>query len=136
MFSVIYIAHIVLCVLLVILVLLQQGKGADAGAAFGGSSNTLFGATGATSLIVKLTTGLAVAFMATSVGLIYLYQHHSASSDGVIDVGSPFKGATSTEAPISVEVPTTTAPAVPSAAAPSEAAESKAPAAPGTASKN
>lgn len=62
-------AHVFICLLLVILVLLQQGKGADTGAVFGGGGNTLFGATGADNLLTRITTFLAVAFMATSLFL-------------------------------------------------------------------
>ena len=73
MFLFVLSAHFILCAVLVGLVLIQQGKGADMGAAFGaGSSNSLFGAGGATSLIVRITTGVAVAFMVTSITLINL----------------------------------------------------------------
>ncbi len=75
--------HCLLCVTLVGLVLIQQGKGADMGAAFGGGSNTLFGASGATAFITKLTTGIAVAFMVTSILLINLYTAHTRSGGGV-----------------------------------------------------
>ena len=96
MFYVILAAHLVLCLMLVGLVLLQQGKGADMGAAFGsGASNTLFGAGGATSLILKVTTGVAVAFMATSILLIKIYAAGGAgTSPGAADplAGSVMKG--------------------------------------------
>lgn len=61
--------HIIVCVLLVGIVLLQQGKGADTGAVFGGGSNTLFGASGADNLLTKVTTGLAALFFGTSIYL-------------------------------------------------------------------
>jgi preprotein translocase subunit SecG len=64
--------HILLAFVLVGLVLLQQGKGADAGAVIGGGANTLFGVGGASTLLVKLTTGVAIAFMLTSVLLVRL----------------------------------------------------------------
>jgi preprotein translocase subunit SecG len=83
MFHVVLGIHIVLCFLLVILTLLQQGKGADAGAALGGSSNSLFGASGATSMIVKFTTGVAIAFFFTSIALIRLYNDKARESVGV-----------------------------------------------------
>ena len=67
-------AHISLCVILVSLVLLQQGKGADMGASLGGGSNSVFGAGGATSLVVKATTIVAILFMATSVLLVRSYR--------------------------------------------------------------
>ena len=71
--------HLVLCVSLICLVLLQQGKGADIGVAFGGGSNTLFGAAGANNLMVKITTGVAIAFMVSS---IFLIRGYSAAAQG------------------------------------------------------
>ena len=57
---------------LVVLVLLQQGKGADVGAAFGsGSANTLFGSAGSASFLTKATAWLAIGFFAISFGLAY-----------------------------------------------------------------
>ena len=61
--------HILLCVFLVLVILLQQGKGADMGATFGGGGNTLFGASGADTLLIKITTITAILFMCTSVFL-------------------------------------------------------------------
>jgi preprotein translocase subunit SecG len=73
MSSVLIIIHIVVCAALILIVLLQTGKGADMGAAFGGgSSQTLFGSTGASTFLGKLTTVAAVIFMLTSLGLAYL----------------------------------------------------------------
>lgn len=65
------ILHVVVCLLLIGIVLLQHGKGADAGAAFGGSSQTLFGSEGPLPLLNKITTAVAVIFMVTSVTLAY-----------------------------------------------------------------
>ncbi len=62
------------------LVLLQQGKGADVGAAFGsGSSNTIFGASGSAPFLTKLTTWLAILFFAISFGLAYIAKERVAS---------------------------------------------------------
>ena len=73
MYTAVLTLHVLLAIVLVILVLLQQGKGADAGAIMGaGGANTVFGVGGASSLIVKLTTFIALAFMLTSVGLVKL----------------------------------------------------------------
>ena len=58
--------HLFVCVFLILVVLLQTGKGADVAAAFGGTSQTAFGARGATTLLSKLTTGSAIVFMITS----------------------------------------------------------------------
>ncbi len=63
------ILHIVACVALILVVLLQTGKGASMGAAFGGSSQTVFGSAGATPFLAKLTTAVAILFMITSLGL-------------------------------------------------------------------
>ena len=66
--------HLVLAVTIVILVLLQQGKGADMGAAFGGgSSQSLFGARGSGNFLTKVTAVLATTFFITSLTLAYLY---------------------------------------------------------------
>jgi len=64
--------HVLVAVSIVVLVLIQHGKGADVGAAFGsGSSNTMFGSTGVTPFLVKLTATLAAVFFATSLVLNY-----------------------------------------------------------------
>ena len=78
----------VLLVLLIIdalalttLVLLQQGKGADVGAAFGsGSSNTMFGSSGGASFMTRVTTWLAVAFFAIAFGLAYTAKERAAAA--------------------------------------------------------
>ncbi|MBL0714290.1 MAG: preprotein translocase subunit SecG [Desulfosarcina sp.] len=65
--------HILVCIALIMIVLLQTGKGADMGAAFGGgSSQTLFGSTGASTFLGKATTVVAVIFMLTSLTLAYM----------------------------------------------------------------
>jgi len=63
------ILHIFVCLFLIAVVLLQSGKGAEIGAAFGGSSQTLFGSRGAASFLSKMTTVAAVVFMITSLVL-------------------------------------------------------------------
>jgi preprotein translocase subunit SecG len=63
--------HVVVCITIVIVVLLQQGKGADVGAVFGGSSSTVFGASGAGNFLTKITWGCAVLFFSTSIFLAY-----------------------------------------------------------------
>jgi len=62
----ILIIHLIVCFFLITIVLVQGGKGAELGAAFGGSSQTLFGARGAATFFSKLTTTAAVIFMLTS----------------------------------------------------------------------
>ncbi len=75
MFSIVLIVHLVISVFLVILVLLQHGKGAEAGANFGGggsSSQTVFGGGGASSFMLQLTSVIAALFFVTSLTLAYL----------------------------------------------------------------
>ena len=75
------IIHIVICVLLILIVLLQTSKGADIGAAFGGgSSQTLFGSAGPGGFLTKITTGVAIIFMVTSIGLAYFSSHKTGAS--------------------------------------------------------
>ena len=76
------IVHILSCFFLIGVVLLQTGKGADAGAAFGGgSSQTVFGSSGAGNLLTRLTTGTAILFMVTSLGLTWISTRSLTLSD-------------------------------------------------------
>ncbi len=75
------ILHVFVCIALIMIVLLQTGKGADMGAAFGGgSSQTLFGSTGASTFLSKATTGAAIVFMLTSLSLAYFSSHQQSGS--------------------------------------------------------
>ena len=65
------ILHVVVSVGLILVVLLQTGKGAEIGAVFGGSSSTIFGSSGAGNFLTRLTTGMAIVFMITSLALGY-----------------------------------------------------------------
>jgi preprotein translocase subunit SecG len=81
MSAILIIVHIIVCVALIMIVLLQTGKGADMGAAFGGgASQTLFGSTGASTFLSKATTVAAIVFMLTSLALAYLSSHRTADS--------------------------------------------------------
>jgi len=71
MITAVIVVHITVCIALTIIVLLQQGKGADVGAVFGGSSQTVFGAGGASSPLFKLTWTFALLFGLTSLFLAY-----------------------------------------------------------------
>jgi len=71
MVTMITVFHVVVCFALILIVLLQAGKGAEMGAAFGGASQTLFGSAGAMGFLSKLTTVAAVVFMLTSFLLTY-----------------------------------------------------------------
>jgi|SRR5580658_456846 preprotein translocase subunit SecG len=71
MYTLVISIHILVCISLTIVILLQQGKGADIGAVFGGSSQTQFGASQQGSVITKATGALAVVFFLTSMFLAY-----------------------------------------------------------------
>lgn len=72
----ILVIHVLVAAAIVALVLVQHGKGADVGAAFGaGASNTMFGSQGSTSFLMKVTAGLAAVFFATSLTLGYMNSH-------------------------------------------------------------
>jgi preprotein translocase subunit SecG len=80
MYQLILLVHVIIAILIVGLVLIQHGKGADIGASFGsGASNTLFGSRGTGGFLFKFTGGLALAFFVTSLTLSSLvagqYQH-------------------------------------------------------------
>lgn len=80
------IGHTLIALLIIVLVLLQRGKGADAGAAFGaGASGTVFGARGSGSFFSRATAVCATAFFATSLTLAYLSSQNSAAPSSVID---------------------------------------------------
>jgi preprotein translocase subunit SecG len=77
--------HLILCVILIGIVLLQQGKGADLGANLSGGSDSLFGASGATDFITRLTTTVAIAFMVTSIFLVRYYNRGGSFQDGTLE---------------------------------------------------
>ncbi|MEO6026853.1 MAG: preprotein translocase subunit SecG [Candidatus Binatia bacterium] len=66
------VVHVIACIILVLVVLLQAGKGADMGAVFGGASSTIFGSSGAGNFLTRLTTAAAIVFMTTSLALTYV----------------------------------------------------------------
>jgi preprotein translocase subunit SecG len=74
------IVHVIVCLFLVGIVLLQHGKGADIGASFGGSSQSLFGTEGPLPLLNKITTASAILFMLTSVSLAYISSRAGSTS--------------------------------------------------------
>ena len=75
--------HILVAAILILMVLVQKGKGADIGAAFGGASQTIFGPRGAQSFLSKLTAGAAVVFMLTSLSLALTTAKKSSVMEGV-----------------------------------------------------
>ncbi len=80
MATIITIIHILVCLFLVVIVLLQHGKGADIGATFGGSGQSLFGTEGPVPLLNKITTAAAIVFMLTSITLAYMSAHRGSGS--------------------------------------------------------
>jgi preprotein translocase subunit SecG len=64
-----YSVHVIVCIFLILVVLLQRGKGADLSVFGGGSTQTAFGARGATTLLHKLTVGFFVAFIVTTLAI-------------------------------------------------------------------
>jgi preprotein translocase subunit SecG len=117
MTTLVIILHVVVSLALICIVLLQHGKGAGIGAAFGGSSQTVFGSTGAAPFLAKLTAAAAILFMLTSLGLTFLGRQKEASV---------MQGAGR---------PAATQPAVPAKSAPATPAKPAAPTAPGGPSK-
>jgi preprotein translocase subunit SecG len=110
------IIHVFVCIALIMIVLLQTGKGADMGAAFGGgASQTLFGSTGASTFLSKATTAAAIIFMITSLSLAYMSSNKSGSSI-MKNVETPIEQQAAPAAP---EAGSTAAPAAP-APAPAE----------------
>jgi len=71
MHTVITIIHVLVSIIMILVVLLQAGKGANMGAAFGGSSQTVFGSSGAGTFLGKMTAVVAIVFMLTSLTLTY-----------------------------------------------------------------
>jgi preprotein translocase subunit SecG len=106
------------------LVLLQHGKGADMGAAFGsGASGSLFGASGSANFLSRTTAVLASIFFASTLALTYLGSYHAKPSAGVLGAAAP--------APVVASVPVAAAPAnvvasAPAGASPAAAAASAA----------
>ena len=81
--------HVIVCLLLTVIILLQQGKSADLAAAFGGQgSQTAFGPRSAANLLTRATTWLAVIFAITSISLTVLMQHRITHRHSVLSGSS------------------------------------------------
>ncbi len=118
--------YVIVCVFLILVVLLQQGKGADVSAAFGASSSqTTFGARGATTLLEKITTWSFVAFSVLAITISLMQARRP---------GSVLSKTAKTVAPAKASVPAAPAPvtAFPATAVPAPAAPAPASAAPAT----
>jgi preprotein translocase subunit SecG len=114
-----YIIHVVVCLFLIMVVLLQQGKGADLSVFGGGATQAAFGARGAASLLHKLTVWGFVAFIVTTITIGFMVSSNSSSSV-MSDV--PAQSAPAPEAPAPIE------PNAEQTAAPAEESETPAPA--------
>ena len=84
--TIVLIAHTVIALLIIVLVLLQRGKGADAGAAFGsGASSTVFGSQGSSNFFSRTTAILAASFFISSLSLAYLSSQQADTPDSLIE---------------------------------------------------
>ena len=114
------VVHILSCFFLIVVVLLQTGKGADMGAVFGGGSQTLFGSGGAGNFLTRLTTATAIIFMLTSLILTYgqtpssrsrlLQRLPPPSSEPAVPEAPPLPGAPGADANAPAEPPLAAAP--------------------------
>jgi preprotein translocase subunit SecG len=98
--TIIIVVHILVCIALIMIVLLQAGKGAEMGAAFGGASQTIFGSAGAMGFLSKLTTVAAVIFMITSLLLTF-----SSSRKGSTIMKDRPAPTTPSEVPVQPQLP-------------------------------
>lgn len=119
--------HVLICVSLIALILVQQGKGADIGAAFGsGASQTVFGSQGSTSFLFRMTATLAALFFMTSMALTYVTSKQAQQTQ--IQLPSTTKTA-----PIPVPTQPLSAPSSTNSTAPSNSVDQvPIPAVPGT----
>ncbi len=98
---IIILVHVSVSLALILIVLLQKGKGADVGAAFGGSSQAIFGSRGAATFLHKITAAMAIIFMLTSLGLAFLFGRGATTSimRGVSQTEVPATQQTQSPAP-------------------------------------
>ncbi|GIW44129.1 MAG: hypothetical protein KatS3mg077_1411 [Candidatus Binatia bacterium] len=126
MHTVLIVIHVFTCLLLIGVVLLQQGRGADMGAVFGGgSSNTVFGSSGAGNFLTRMTAGLGAVFMLTAAILTYLgaYQVTGTVFDEALPEPPPLEApAPQAHTESAPQAPAAEAGQAPQAAPPAEAA--------------
>ncbi len=127
MYITLSILHVLIATGLILIVLLQSGKGADIGAAFGGgSSQTVFGARGAATFLSKATTVLAVLFMVMSIALTLLASQRSGTTIIPEDQPKPVSSAPAPSAPAAQgSAPTAPAQSAPAPQAPAAPAPGK-----------
>ncbi len=116
-YSILLVFEVLLSIALIALILMQHGKGADAGAAFGGgSSGTVFGSKGSGGFLTRATAVLATLFFINCLALAYVVSHRTQGAsviESVIDQAEP-------TAPATQSAPAGTAPDIPEAAAPEQ----------------
>ena len=114
MLTVILVLHLIAATGIVALVLVQHGKGADMGAAFGsGSAGSLFGSAGAANFLSRSTAALAAVFFATSLGLTYFYAAPTKSGGVTQTIGGEAPKSDSKEAKPAAPAPSAPAPSAP-----------------------
>ncbi len=122
MTTLILIVHVTVCFALIAIVLLQTGKGAEIGATFGGSNQTIFGSQGASTFLSKVTTAAAILFMVTSLSLAYFSSKKTGSvmrgSAPPPPVESPASSAEEKAPPVPADIPTEPVPEAPALPAP------------------
>ncbi len=122
--TVVLVTHVLIAALIVALVLLQRGKGADAGTGFGaGASGTVFGARGSATFFSRATAVLATLFFVTSLALAYLATQRPTAPTSLLQSGST--APTSQPAPAPPSQPASELPALPTAPAPEPTGENK-----------
>ncbi|PWU02088.1 MAG: preprotein translocase subunit SecG [Terriglobia bacterium] len=131
MYYLLLIVHVIVCVFLIIVVLLQSGKAADLAGAFGGmGSQTAFGPRGSATLLSKATTISAVLFMVTSLSLSIMATRNAGLGSTVLEGGATTKSAPAKSAPSKTTVPIPGQPAAPAPAVPGNTGNVPAPAPP------
>jgi len=117
LFNIIVVIQVLSALAIIALVLLQHGKGADMGAAFGsGASGSLFGATGSSNFMSKSTAVAAAIFFASTLGLVYATNNRTTTVDAGV-MGRAVAPVKAPAAPANPNaIPATTAPATPAAA--------------------
>jgi preprotein translocase subunit SecG len=107
------IAHTLIALLIIVLVLLQRGKGADAGAAFGaGASGTVFGARGSSSFFSRATAVCATAFFVSSLTLAYLSSQGSSAPTSLLEDAPIVEEEAETVPELSDELPVSDLPSL------------------------
>jgi preprotein translocase subunit SecG len=114
MYTLAVVIHVTVCFLMIAAILLQAGKGAEIGAAFGGSSQTVFGSRGPGTFLSKVTVAAAIIFMVTSLGLAVMSKERTFSST-VIDLNKKDTPATPAEPAKEAAPATSETPAAPPA---------------------